>query len=121
MAFYELYAGSPENSRREILTHADLLTAEQLREWWGTALHDAGRVYRAKNRADLQHIADSLPEHADWAREALDMDRGAKVEDVFTEAVDLLCERHGFARLLIAAECSDFGAWAECYPEHKPF
>ena len=117
---YVFYAGSPEESRKEILVHESFVSTQDFRRMGINAILEAAKRQRAQDVAFwTKHVND--PEHQGFARRMV-TGRGATISvgSVFGEAVDILCADHGFTRLPVVAG-SDFGMWDTAWPEPVAF
>jgi hypothetical protein len=127
MITYRLYAGSPENSCTAYVQHPRPTPYKEatLQRWFEDCLTEAGRQKRKRDLPEYRNqLAWSLgqPDNKIYVQMYRKLIRkpDVRVEDVFGEAVELFCTRHGFKRV-VAEVAVHVGAWDTCYPKKKRF
>lgn len=124
MYYYKLFAGAPEGSCMTPVIHEQKFSDEELTALLAGVLMKAGQQCSEAERAryvDWSQDPDLAEERrAMWAEYA-SQEYKPEVEEVWYEAVELLCKEHGFQRLTYSAVTNDIGAWDTCWPEFKRF
>lgn len=118
--FYEFYAGSPEDSHREILWTEAFISTQDWRALTTAALLRAAQERRDADVAYWTPHRDT-PEHAQHARRILSGHKQTiQVAQIFHEAIEILIRQHGLQRLPIVAVAS-YGAWDTVWPKPETF